>query len=156
MTFGCSREPFLNKILQIPHWHSNLKTSLTFCWGCKHIFCLSYTMIRCTSAAALWHHTLPRTPQDPSVDIQHHKTYVEWRENSHGPKWRAGLHYLHLWLSSFSCSLLRLAFVLFMLMYLCLYGVILMTLQLNNQRVCLQEPTQHTRTARIYSDLRRR
>lgn len=36
-------------------------------------------------------------------------------------------------------------------MYLCLYGVILMALQLNNKLVCLQEPTQRTRTAIIYS-----
>lgn len=48
------------EIPELPHLGSNLKTCLTFCWGCRHSFCFSYTRIRCTWATA----PAPHTPTD--------------------------------------------------------------------------------------------
>lgn len=120
LDFECSREPLLDvafhptcALLKQP-WDTQTPSrrqkpknlSWTFCLGWRHGFRFSYTGIRSTGGTAL----APYTPTDSTGPL----------DGQSGPQSsgkipmtlsvscvKSRLHYLHLWLSSFSCSLLQ-------------------------------------------------
>ena len=116
--------------MQIIYWLYKYLSTL----GCtvKHLW-LGSKWIRCPRITALSLHT----PQDPRMDGEPLNSHDTTRYQRAGYVTYSGDFPVFLVPCLSSC------FVLFMLMFSCLYSAILVALQLNNELVCLQDPTQN-------------